>query len=121
MRTFYWGMVIPLQNLETYLFLGSDVHIPVAALAGFAGAAAVGEGAAAVGKRFAGLGGSGGGTSCGDVSMGGSACEGGGGGSGLCFVLTRFTTVAWKERNSILPSILPNELGKREEDLTKPN
>ena len=51
------------------------------------------------GKRFAGLGGSGGGTKFGDVKMAGSACEaGGGGGSGLCFVLTRFTTVAW-ERN----------------------
>ena len=49
------------------------------------------------GKRFAGLGGSGGGTKFGDVKMAGSACEaGGGGGSGLCFVLTRFTTVAWE-------------------------
>ena len=59
------------------------------------------------GKRFAGLGGSGGGTKFGDVKMAGSACEaGGGGGSGLCFVLTRFTTVAW-ERNQrkLLPSV----------------
>ena len=60
------------------------------------------------GKRFAGLGGSGGGTKFGDVKMAGSACEagGGGGGSGLCFVLTRFTTVAWERNPRILRTCL---------------
>ena len=83
------------ESQFTHLFLGSD-----ALIIGFDEAAATGAGDDVTtddGKRFAGLGGSGGGTSFGDdVTMAESVCEcgGGGGGSGLCFVLTRFTTVA---------------------------
>ena len=83
---------------ETHLFLGSDALIIIVVAPDGLEAAATGVGVDVTtddGKRFAGLGGSGGGTNIADVTMAGAACEGGGGGgSGLCFVLTRFTTVA---------------------------
>ena len=90
-------------NHETNLFLGSEALIIVVIVpGGFEAATGVDDVATDDGKRFAGLGGNGGGTNFGDIEMAaGSACEGGGGGSGLCFVLTRFTTVACecRERN----------------------
>ena len=91
-REFHISLSGGIQENETHLFLGSEALIIGAS--GFEVATGVEDVTTDDGKRFAGLGGSGGGTNFGDVKMAGSACEGGGGGSGLCFVLTRFTTVA---------------------------